>query len=881
MGTQQDAAAANANPSGTIKTSVSIYFPILGVGLILFECLRKRFRRAYDTREEDVFRVPSTSTGLFRWAFAGFRVSDDEILQRCGLDTLTFLRFLRLGQKLALLAIGCSIILFPLYATAPAHRVSIDPLARVSMSNLPERSDRLWASTVVAFVMAIYAMRLLVQEYKQYVRCRHEVLGRMEAPQYSVLINDLPLHLRTHQTLEKYLSKIFPSSIRNVYVALECATLETLVDRREQVRGDLEHALAKCEQSRKRPQHREGRSYIGMLMCKTGSRGYQVESIDHYQDQLATLNEEVAREIQSIDDAQAQLAIQVEEQECEMGSFDDSDELELPQLEGRWAKVMKKPTLGEDPKQTPLLDCRGHAEKLSSSFGSEEEEEDIDEQKARRDEREMSQEEREQVRKDRPIRVMRRAAFVSFTSLMSAQVAQQSLQAKDPAFMGVLPAPHANDINWDNIGLHSRTRAFGKLISSLISATIVLFWTIPTAFVASLATVESLRRALPFLNKAFDEYPILQDIFKQIAPLALVLLSALAPIVFNFLSGREGHPSNTEVRAALFTKLAYFQLVQIFFVTVIVGTILDSLKEILDQPKKLVSMLGRSMPQQSTFFISYVIVQTGLGLVMELLRVVPLVLSCLYALLAPKHTRRERNSPWLGLRDIAQSDPFDPTNPLADCFLVLLVTLTFAPIAPLVCYFTWFFFFMAEIVYRRQVLYVYKPMCFALGAYWPRIFKFCIIALVVAQLTLIGILSLKKAAVPPICIIVLIAIVLLFNYHVLSLYPAVAKYLPLRECVRLDSVRGLRDPTAPVFFFLDNVYRQPAMNQRVPIRADYRMLVNDYSVDTALTSPESYATEDQNLFTTVWAALSCASNGIREPVVQSHPLCLVSRPAVY
>ncbi|ETK83268.1 hypothetical protein F441_11721 [Phytophthora nicotianae CJ01A1] len=854
--TQQDAAAANANPSGTIKTSVSIYFPILGAGLILFECLRRRFRRAYDTRrqEEDIFNVSTSNTrrdGLFRWVPADFRVPDDDILERCGLDTLTFLRFLRLGQKLALLAVGCSAVLFPVYATVakqPSNGESIDPMTRISMSNLPEHSDRLWAPTVVAFVMAIYAMRLLVKEYKLYVQYRHEVLGRMEAPQYSVLVNDLPLHLRTRQTLKKYMSTIFPSSIRNVYVALECATLEALVNRREKVRGNLEHALAKCERSRKRPRHREGRSWVRMMMCKTGSRGYEVDSIDHYQDQLAMLNEEVAREIRSIDDAQAQLAIQVEEQEREMGSFDDDDEMQLS--EGNWKRAAKKSKVDGDPKRAPLIDRRGRAEQLRNSFGGAEDD-DTNEKKARRREREMSQEEREQIRKDRPIRVMRRAAFVSFSSLMSAQVAQQTLQSEDPECMTVAPAPHVDDINWDNIGLRYRTRALGMLVSSLISATIVLFWTIPTAFVASLATVESLRRALPFLNRAFDEYPILQDIFKQIAPLALVALSALAPIVFKFLSGREGHPSNTEVRAALFSKLAYFQLVQIFFVTVVVGTILDSLKEILDQPKKLVSMLGLSMPQQSTFFISYVIVQTGLGLVLELLRVVPLIVSALYALLAPKHTRRERNSPWLGLRDIAKTDPFDPTNPLADCFLVLLVTLTFAPIAPLVCYFTWFFFFMAEIVYRRQVLCVYKPMCFALGAYWPRMFKFCIIALVVAQLTLIGILSLKKATTPPIIIIVLIVIVLLFNYHVLTLYPPVAKYLPLTDCVHLDTARGLRDPTAPKFFFLDNVYRQPALNQRVPIRADYRMLVNDYNDETALTSPEIHSAEDQHLFTSV------------------------------
>ncbi|EGZ22747.1 hypothetical protein PHYSODRAFT_496772 [Phytophthora sojae] len=833
--TQQDAAAANANPSGTIKTSVSIYLPILVAGFLLFECLRRRFRRVYDSRreEEDIFNTSALNSrrdGLFRWIPAGFRVSDDEILERCGLETLTYLRFLRLGHKLALLAVGCSAVLFPF--------------------NLPERSDRLWAPTVVAFVMATYAMRLLVTEYKLYVRCRHQVLGKMEAPQYSVLVNDLPLHLRTRQTLEKYMGKIFPSSIRHVYVALECATLETLVCQREQARGALEHALAKCERSRKRPRHREGRSWLGMLMCKSGSRGELVDSIDHYQERLAQLNEEVAREIQSIDDAQAQLAVQVEEHEREMGSIDDGDELQLPETEGRWRQVLKKPKTDGDPKKTPLLNRRERMEHMSSSFGGDDED-NIDEKKARRHEREMSQDEREQIRKQRPIRVMRRAAFISFSSLMSAQVAQQTLQSKDPACMAVAPAPHADDINWDNIGLRYRTRALGMLVSSLISATIVLFWTIPTAFVASLATVESLRRALPFLNKAFDEYPILQDIFKQIAPLALVALSALAPIVFNFLSRREGHPSNTEVRAALFTKLAYFQLVQIFFVTVIVGTILDSLKEILDQPKKLVSMLGRSMPQQSTFFISYVIVQTGLGLVLELLRVVPLVLSAFFALLAPKHTRRERYSPWLGLRDIAQTDPFDPTNNLADCFLVLLVTLTFAPIAPLVCYFTWFFFLMAEIVYRRQVLCVYKPMYYGLGAYWPRVFKFCIIALIVGQLTLIGILSLKKATVQPIFIIVLIAIVLLFNYNVLTLYPPVAKYLPLTECVRLDTARGLRDPTAPKFFFLDNVYRQPAMNERVPLRADYRMLVGDYSEETALISPEIHSPEDQHLFANV------------------------------
>ena len=309
--TQQDAAAANANPSGTIRTSVSIYFPILAAGVLLFECLRRRFRRAYDIRRRDEDRLSANRSRdrLFRWIPAGFRASDDEILQKCGLDTLMFLRFLRLGHKLALLAIGCSVVLFPLYATATGNsstsQSAVDPLTRISMSNLPEKSDRLWAPTAIAFVMATYAMRLLVKEYKLYVRYRHQVLSKMEAPQYSILVTDLPVHLRTQETLRKYMATIFPSSIRNVYVALECATLEAMVEQRERVRGALEHALAKCEHSHERPRHREGRSWMEMLLCKAGSRGSEVDSIDYFQDQLATLNEAVAREIQSINDAQS------------------------------------------------------------------------------------------------------------------------------------------------------------------------------------------------------------------------------------------------------------------------------------------------------------------------------------------------------------------------------------------------------------------------------------------------------------------------------------------------------------------------------------------------------------------------------------------------
>lgn len=718
-------------------------------------------------------------------------------MDRCGLDTLSYLRLLCMGRKISMLVVGLSAMLFPLYATGATNAKHVDPITLISMSNLPPSSNRLWASAVASCVVCAYTMHLLVAEYKMYIERRHEILSKKEAPQYSILVNDLPVRLRSRMILQSYVEHVFPGSVHAVSPAVECAALEKMVSKRERVRQALEHELAKSKRFGMNGRQRQSRSFAN-------PRGKLVDSINYYEDQLVKLNKKVAREIASINFAQERLTDQLFGQDAEESS----------QLLAT--------------KKTPLL-MQYQPSEIENGYKDKNES---------HNERANSQAKRARFRMEKPTRVMRCAAFVSFKSLKSAQIAQQTLQSKDLVSMAMYPAPHTDDVKWENIGVSYRRRNVWIFVSALISALIVLFWTIPTAFVASLASAESLRRNLPFLNKAIQKYPVLGDILKQIAPLALVLLSALAPVVFSFLSMREGHPSNTEVRASLFTKLAYFQLIQIFFVTVVVGTVFDSLAEIIDQPKVLIAMLGQNMPQQSIFFITYVIVLTGLGLVLELLRVVPVLLSLMFRMCAPNLTRRERETTWYGLSPISRAEAFDPTSLFANGFLVLLVSLTFATIAPLVCYFTGWYFFVAEAVYRRQVLFVYKPIRFASGAFWPRLYGFIIIALVVSQLTLLGMLSLKSGSAQAIVIGVLIISILMFHHQVQKLFPPAAKYLPLMDCVRLDATRYQQGIT---FDFLDNVYVQPAMRQAKPIHADFRMTVCESDDDCyeGVESPEA------------------------------------------
>jgi hypothetical protein len=69
-------------------------------------------------------------------------------------------------------------------------------------------------------------------------------LGQEGPGQYSVLINFLPKNLRSKQALGEYMEYSFPHLVRSVHVAVDAGKLEGKVERRAEVRNDLEHALA-------------------------------------------------------------------------------------------------------------------------------------------------------------------------------------------------------------------------------------------------------------------------------------------------------------------------------------------------------------------------------------------------------------------------------------------------------------------------------------------------------------------------------------------------------------------------------------------------------------------------------------------------------------
>ena len=124
------------------------------------------------------------------------------------------------------------------------------------------------------------------------------------------------------------------------------------------------------------------------------------------------------------------------------------------------------------------------------------------------------------------------SALHSFDLISSfSMCCDEILFTEKPFTMEVIEAPDPDDIFWGNVGRMHKDLQLGMLASICITVVTCFLWTIPVSFVASLSSVEALRKEIPALDSMLDVLPFLVPVFEVLAPQFLVILNALLPIV--------------------------------------------------------------------------------------------------------------------------------------------------------------------------------------------------------------------------------------------------------------------------------------------------------------------------------------------------------------
>jgi len=162
------------------------------------------------------------------------------------------------------------------------------------------------------------------------------------------------------------------------------------------------------------------------------------------------------------------------------------------------------------------------------------------------------------------------SGFVTFKSQHSSTIASQVLlcSSNNTFDMICTPAPHCNDVIWDNIDVSVKRKILQNFTLTIFTIIVIIFWSIPVSFISGLASidklenVEWLKEHLPWLVN-IENLELLQTF---IPPIITSLFMTLAPYVFYFISSFQCFESYSAKEQSVMGKYYIFLLTNLLFV---------------------------------------------------------------------------------------------------------------------------------------------------------------------------------------------------------------------------------------------------------------------------------------------------------------------------
>ncbi|XP_068303861.1 CSC1-like protein At3g21620 [Pyrus communis] len=394
------------------------------------------------------------------------------------------------------------------------------------------------------------------------------------------------------------------------------------------------------------------------------------------------------------------------------------------------------------------------------------------------------------------------AAFVSFRTRWGAAVCAQTQQSRNPTIWLTEWAPEPRDVYWDNLAIPYVTLTIRRLVAAVAFFFLTFFFMIPIAFVQSLANIEGIEKAAPFL-KPIIEVKFIKSFIQGFLPgIALKIFLIFLPSILMVMSKFEGFSSVSALERRSATRYYIFQFVNVFLGSIITGTAFQQLDEFIHQSaNEIPKTIGVSIPMKATFFITYIMVDGWAGIAGEILRLKPLIIYHLknFFLVKTEKDREEAMDP--GTLGFNTGEP--------QIQLYFLLGLVYAVVSPILLPFIIVFFALAYVVYRHQIINVYNQEYESAAAFWPDVHGRIITALIVSQLLLMGLLSTKEAAQSTPLLIILPVLTIWFHRFCKGRYePAFIRH-PLQEAMMKDTLEHTREPNLNVKGFLQNAYIHP------------------------------------------------------------------------
>lgn len=773
-------------------TSLGIYTAVCVVCFIIFSILRtaQLTRKYYAPKRyaDDVKHRPMRlPLGFFGWIKPVWTYPEEEVIKVSGLDAAVFVRILRFGFDIFLwISVWCCAVILPINVTdnyvneliaknknkPSSQRVVYSNIDKLYTTNISPKSDRLWAHAISVYIITFIVLRLLWSFNNDLSRLRISFMATLPkgGPSHTVLVTDLP-GVRAGTVLDTIcrlmntsILRFAPQSVKDKITGLIEATYGATTGGLKTVASTVTKAVNKSPDADEAAADLVGEDVLfpqegALEKIKSGATSKELVD-DEFK---ATYG---ADEVVSVNPVYNQSAL-----EPLVGAYDKTKgQLEdlLDHYESRLRR--RKPVT---PKQVRVVGA------MLGPWGKEKygmkpvKVDALEFYPARLEEL------KRQIREQEPLckADYYPTSFVTFNKRYTQAVASTGLHSHDESIWKIQEAPGEEEIVWSNLRMRSWERTLRGAAMWALFVAMVLFYGIVCAAIQSLVNIKQLERT-PVI-KEIVKIPFVRSLLVGILPgLVLKIFLAILPMLLAIMNRFAGMVSISQIDFGVVERYFIFQFLTVFLVTAMSGTFLSQAKAIIKNPDiwPIIQKIANGIPQNATFFMTFVMLNGLAGKPIAFLRVVGLIIFWILSKIAA--TERAKTRLWAN-----QIQMFG--NSSTDHVMTILFGIVFCIQAPLICPICLYYFVVTLLIEKYQMIYVFRRPYESGGRMWAKIYRQIMVAVYVFQIVMILQLALKGFFYTPLVIPVFF-LTLVFDRTCCSLFRRPWVLLSLRAAAELD-----------------------------------------------------------------------------------------------
>ncbi|ODV92162.1 hypothetical protein CANCADRAFT_83469 [Tortispora caseinolytica NRRL Y-17796] len=690
------------NQSQRVMTTQLILAAAAGLTAFLTFCVvRTRWNDIYAPRVRSRPGLPVLSSSMFGWIVPFLRISDDQILDHCGLDAYVFLGFFKMSMQLlgVCLFFGVTVISpirlaftgdydydnphtnsslsLDFTSRSASHHYQIDP----TTPDIPPNSY-LWTYVIFVYVFTFISTYFLRLQTLKVVRLRQKYLGLQNSiTDRTIRFAGIPKHLQDEENLAAHIKSLGIGGVQSVTICRNWDELDKLVMKHEKVVRKLESAWA---------------TYIRR------ARSLQI---------TPNMNSNINLDTPiNLDENSDPLDTGANAQE-NSPLLDDADLLD-PYTEDHSSTLRPKIRIGF---------CGLSGRKVDAIDYYTDRLEDI----------------------ERRIHAARQKAykstgnsFVTMSDVASAQMVSQAVLDPKPHRLVAYLAPSPSDIIWKNIYMGRAERLIRTWSITVIIAVLSIAFVVPVSYLATFLNYKPIAKVWPALGRLLkNSPPLMFFVTGLLPPVIFTLLNVSIPYLYDYLSSLQGFVSRSDVELSVITKNFFFIFVNLFVVFTIAGTASNYWSFIKDTTK-IAYLLASSLRELSLFYGDLIILQ-GLAMFPFRLLQIGSVLKFPIAWAKAKTTR--------DYIEMTKPPNFNYGLMLPQPILILVICLIYSVMSTKILACGLMYFVLGYITYKYQLLYSMEHVHHSTGRAWPIIFYRVSAGLLLFQLTMVGVLALHEA----------------------------------------------------------------------------------------------------------------------------------------